>query len=98
MGSDMPLKATSLKSWVSNGSSTNGGMVRSNGRVGGAIYVTLPSHAEATNEVDWDDNEDAAMEKDSGVDGANKGGEADQVEATADTEEGQREEEAYATI
>ena len=38
------------------------------------------------------------MEEDSGVDGANKGGEAEQVEPTADTEEGQREEEAYATM
>ena len=32
-GSDMPPKATVLKSWVSNGSSTDGGMGRSNGSV-----------------------------------------------------------------
>ena len=32
-GSDMPLKATALKIWVSNRSSTNGGIGRSNGGI-----------------------------------------------------------------
>ena len=98
MGSDMPLKVTALKSWVSNGTSTIGGMFRSNGRAVGVIYVTLPPHAEATNKADWDENEDSAMEDESGVDCANKGEEAEKVEATTDTEKGQREEEAYATM
>ena len=56
------------------------------------------THAEATNKADWDDNEDSAMEDESGVDCANKGEEAEKVEATTDTEKGQREEEAYETM
>ena len=36
--SDMPLKATALKSWVSNGSLTDGGM----GRINGSVKFPLP--------------------------------------------------------
>ena len=38
-------------------------------------YPTPPCRGH--HEADWDDSEDAAMEEDSGVDGANKGGEAE---------------------
>ena len=38
----MPLKVTALKSLVSNASSIDGVIGRSNGSVGGALRVTLP--------------------------------------------------------
>ena len=54
--------------------------------------------AEYTNEANRDYNKDSAMEEDIGVDSANKGGEADQVEATVEDKNGQREEEAGSTM
>ena len=60
--------------------------------------LTCTPLAESTNEAKRYYNNDSAMEEDIGIGSANKGGEADQVEASVEDKNGQREEEADSTV